>query len=370
MNSNMHFEDDHSEDVELFVSGRLCLFGEHSDWAGEYRLHNPEIPTGKTLVVGTQEGLYARANRDLEKKVLAFTSITHDGEIQGTKQFPLEEAALLAVAQEGRFWSYIAGTVYRLIISHDIPCGIVINNYKTTLPMGKGLSSSAAVCVMVARAFNKVFDLKLTTRGEMEFAYLGEITTPSKCGRMDQACAFGSVPVLMTFDADILHIEKVALKGSLYLVLVDLKASKDTTVILKSLQGAYPIPRDEAEERLHDLLGGMNQEIVGGALQALTQGDVETLGALMKKAQTEFDCRAGPICPSQLTAPVLHKVLAYPALQSLIWGGKGVGSQGDGTAQLLCKGLQQQHQVCDILETDLRLSCMPLTVHASSASSC
>ncbi len=24
-------------EVELFVSGRLCLFGEHSDWAGEHK---------------------------------------------------------------------------------------------------------------------------------------------------------------------------------------------------------------------------------------------------------------------------------------------------------------------------------------------
>ena len=41
----------------------------------------------------------------------------------------------------------------------------------------------------VARGFNKVYDLKLTVRGEMEAAYLGEILTPSKCGRMDQVSA-------------------------------------------------------------------------------------------------------------------------------------------------------------------------------------
>lgn len=152
----------------------------------------------------------------------------------------------------------------------QIDGGLELDNHTTSLPMGKGLSSSAAVCVLVsllgrvcarvcactmwnnnavkgtcrwtvdpyypdqeeqgrkarsgascrqrarsgtmlvctpqtrsaswqthdgvaalvldrtrtqvARAFNKVFDLKLTTRGEMEFAYLGEIATPSKCG--------------------------------------------------------------------------------------------------------------------------------------------------------------------------------------------
>jgi hypothetical protein len=34
----------------------------------------------------------------------------------------------------------------------------------------------------VARAFNLLYSLRLTTRGEMELAYTGEVMTPSKCG--------------------------------------------------------------------------------------------------------------------------------------------------------------------------------------------
>ncbi len=71
----------------------------------------------------------------------------------------------------------------------------------TDLPIQKGLSSSAAICVLVARAFNLVYDLKMSIQEEMEFAYLGEITTPSRCGRMDQACAYGNRPIAMIFDA-------------------------------------------------------------------------------------------------------------------------------------------------------------------------
>jgi len=77
-----------------------------------------------------------------------------------------------------------------------------IDNTLTDLPIKKGLSSSAATCVLIARAFNRIYDLKMTVRGEMEFAYLGEVTTPSRCGRMDQGCAYGNRPVLMTFDGD------------------------------------------------------------------------------------------------------------------------------------------------------------------------
>jgi len=54
----------------------------------------------------------------------------------------------------------------------------------------KGLSSSAAVCVLVARAFNYFYNLNLTVRGEMYYAYVGERETGSLCGSLDQAVAF------------------------------------------------------------------------------------------------------------------------------------------------------------------------------------
>ena len=32
--------------IDLFVPGRLCLFGEHSDWAGKYRSMNSALVSG------------------------------------------------------------------------------------------------------------------------------------------------------------------------------------------------------------------------------------------------------------------------------------------------------------------------------------
>ncbi len=32
--------------IDLFVPGRLCLFGEHSDWAGMYRTINSDLEKG------------------------------------------------------------------------------------------------------------------------------------------------------------------------------------------------------------------------------------------------------------------------------------------------------------------------------------
>jgi galactokinase len=35
--------------TEIFVPGRLCILGEHSDWAAEYRTANPSISFGEYI---------------------------------------------------------------------------------------------------------------------------------------------------------------------------------------------------------------------------------------------------------------------------------------------------------------------------------
>ena len=85
---------------------------------------------------------------------------------------------------------------------------------------------------------------------------------------------------------------------------------------------------------LQDLLGPTNKRLVTQTMSALADGDIARVGAMMVEYQAAFDEWAMPLCPSQLTAPNLHKVLEHPTLQPHIWGGKGVGSQGDGCAQV------------------------------------
>ena len=36
--------------LKIFVPGRLCLFGEHTDWAGHYRTMNADIMPGAAIV--------------------------------------------------------------------------------------------------------------------------------------------------------------------------------------------------------------------------------------------------------------------------------------------------------------------------------
>ena len=62
----------------------------------------------------------------------------------------------------------------------------------------------------------------------MNIAYLGELRTSSRCGRLDQACAFGVKPNLMNFDGDEIEVRSLNVKKPLYWVFADLCAEKDT----------------------------------------------------------------------------------------------------------------------------------------------
>lgn len=349
--------------MELFVPGRICILGEHTDWAGGHRRVNAEIGKGYAIISGTNQGIYATAEASLNKLVF---ETTLDSNEKSIVEIPMQLEALFDIAQRGDFYSYVAGVAYQIMTHYDVR-GLHVHNYKTDLPVEKGLSSSAAVCVLVTRAFNKIYDLKLTTRGEMEYAYLGEITTPSRCGRMDQGCAYGNRPILMEFDGDRISTSELKVGGDFHFVIVDLKAGKNTKKILNDLNHCYPFAENEVQERVHTYLGKISSEIVFDAQRAIESGDTIKLGSLLDEAQARFDEYLVPASPEQLRAPVLHGLLSNAKIKEYTYGGKGVGSQGDGSAQLLAINIEAQRELIEYIESELHMACLPLDLLSKKA---
>ncbi|MFW6367154.1 MAG: sugar phosphate nucleotidyltransferase [bacterium] len=334
---------------DLFVPGRICLFGEHSDWAGSYRRINSEILPGQVIITGTNQGLHASVRR--QQGTLSVRSVLPDGTVSGPHEIPMTRDALLAEAQQGGFFSYACGVAYRMLVFYNVD-GLMLDNYRTTLPVSKGLSSSAALCVLIARAFNRAYDLKLTTRAEMEAAYQGEILTPSRCGRMDQGCAFGQKPVHMTFDGELMLTRPLSPKTHFPLLIVDLNGSKSTIKILADLNHAYPFASNDLERGVQHFLGPVNTQLINEALTILESGTPTALGSLMTRAQAEFDRHLQPASPEQLASPKLHALLEDTRVLSLTHGGKGVGSQGDGCAQFVARGETEREELMDYLQSE------------------
>lgn len=334
--------------MTLFVPGRLCLFGEHTDWAGKYRTMNADIEPGMAIVTGLEQGIEADIERSRDFEVTS--EAPEIQEIWQDFKCSMDEASLKSIAKSGSFFSYCAGVASYMLEWYKVG-GVHIHLKKMTLPMKSGLSSSAAICVLVARAFNRLYGLNLNTLGEMNIAYLGEARTQSRCGRLDQACAFGVKPNLMTFDGDEIEVQPLNIKAKLHWVFADLCASKDTITILRDLNKAYPFAGSPKEEKLHSALGIDNKDIIDRAIAYMKEGEVEKLGQLMTEAQELFDSKVAPMCPSQLKSPKLHKVLKDPKIKPFIYGGKGVGSQGDGSIQFLAKDATCQDKLVEYLSS-------------------
>ena len=346
---------------EFFVPGRLCLFGEHSDWAAGYRRTDPAIAPGACLVSGTDQGLHATASALPD--ALEVTTLLPHGEEIGPARLAADHDSLEAAAQGADFFSYVAGVAAELQARFEV--GGMRLALRSDLPVRKGLSSSAAVCVLVARAYSEVYGLGLDVHDEMDLAYEGERRTGSECGRMDQICAFGRRVTRVGFDEDQLDIDEVEVGGAFSLVIVDLRRGKDTRRILADLNACYPDSPGPVAEGVREALGHPNLELLSRARKALENGDAEQLGSLMTEAQERFDRGVAPASP-ELRSPRLHERLDHPAVREETFGGKGVGSQGDGCAQLVAKDDDARERVIARLEAEEGVQCHRLTIEPAA----
>ena len=309
---------------------------------------NADVLPGAAIVTGIEQGIYAEVEKspvfEMYSTVLEMDNVWTDFSC------PMDEQELKRVARSGDFFRYCAGVASYMLEWYKVG-GVRITITDMTLPMKSGLSSSAAICVLVARAFNLIYKLNLNTMGEMNIAYVGELRTSSRCGRLDQACAFGVKPNLMTFDGDEIEVQTLNVKKPLYWVFADLCAEKNTIKILADLNKAYPFPSNEKERLLHDALGAKNTEFVQRAIKYMANGEVEQLGHLMTETEEVFNAQVAPMCPEELTAPRLRAVLNDEHVKALTLGGKGVGSHGDGSVQFLTKDPECQQQLIDYLNS-------------------
>ena len=348
-------------DVRISTPGRLCLFGEHSDWAADYGVHR-----GFCIVTGTDQSLAAVVKSN-DRFVVETKLPDSLGRPSGrTRQMSCiwkAEALLAAARDETEFFRYCAGVAYQVLTRMNVSGGLDIRITKMDLPLKKGVSSSAAVCILVAKGFDAVYKLRMFPHELMEIAYVGERITGSQCGRMDQACIYGKTPVLLVFEkSKAVRVEPIFAGGPIYMFFVDLAGQKDTVKILADLQGKYL-----ESKKLQRALGEENERIARLAYQAILAGDAEQLGKFMAEAQGNFDELVAPHSPHELASPLLHKVLQFEGIAEHIYGGKGVGSQGDGTAQFVARSQSDRDAALNKITAAFpQMQCFPLTILPSN----
>ncbi|MFZ5475620.1 MAG: mevalonate kinase family protein [Myxococcota bacterium] len=289
------------------VPGRVCLLGEHNDWAGGAAI---VVPMDRAVAARAEPADTLSATAVMEGRSFAWT----DGEDPGPLRFVPAVAAELAA----RFGVPATGRVH---LDGD-------------LPPGRGFSSSAATCVAVARALAGLHGLALTRDDEVEVAYRAEHDRVGvACGRLDPlACAHG-VPLFLRFAGDDVRVEPVP--ACLELAVGSFRAPRDTPGILATLgrhfRGEVPLRDFDAVRRVGAVRGAMEgfcaQAIAGRS--ALVEGDLPALGACMDACEEIYEEELMAAIPALEAPGLVRAVRALRAAGAL--GAKFSGAGGDGS---------------------------------------
>jgi galactokinase len=205
--------------VAASAPGRVNLIGEHTDYNG-----GPVLPVAlerRTAVAAALEDGW-------------FFVSALDGTVRGVEiERPLR----------GDWTDYLVGVVRELRAIGAAPAGARVA-VATTLPIGAGLSSSAALAVAAAKALSLLAGRRLAPAQLVEVAYRAEHDQVGvRCGRMDQTiAAHAAAGTALLFETGSGAIQRVPFPGRLWVV--------ETGVSHKLTGGELNQRRQECEEAL------------------------------------------------------------------------------------------------------------------------
>jgi galactokinase len=271
----------HISEITAEAHGRINLVGEHTDYNGGFVLPIP-IPQKTTIEIVKRKDSFVQ---------LASTSF----EDSGITKYKLGDEK-----KSEQWWDYIQGITNYLNEHYEI--GGFDARIETTIPLGSGLASSAALEVSLLRALRSAFHLQLD---DLQLARIGQSVenkfVGARVGIMDQiSAAIGKQGFALFLDTNNLAHEFIALPEKCTFAVVDSGIKHDHRT------GDYNLRRQECEEacrsagiaQLRDLTGYRlnhlpdpfrrrarhvfteNQRVLK-AVSALRNSDLATLGSLL-----------------------------------------------------------------------------------------
>lgn len=330
--------------------GRVNLIGEHTDYNDGY-----------VLPLAIDPAIWIALRRRPDRTVRAWSV-----EFQDAVEF--EAGELSRVANQAHAWGeYVKGVAWALG-----EAGYRLSGWEGVIygevPIGAGLSSSAAIQVAVARAFADVSDFhwdpvaiaRIAQRAENEWIGL-------QCGIMDQlVSAAGRLGHAILIDCRSLELQPIAIPNPLHIVVLDTTTRRDLTSSAynerrqecEAAARAYGVAslRDLVPEQLADRPGGIADVAFRRARHVVTENarviqmtsalpasDVHRVAALMDEShrslRDDFD----------VSSPALDAMVAA-AQRAGSLGARMTGAGFGGCAIALVKKAAADAFVADTLD--------------------
>ena len=337
---------------EAFSHGRVNLIGEHTDYNGGWVL--PTTIPQKTTI-------------RLERKPDRTVKVETDGDVTGHG----EPAAVYELGSEkptGTWIDYLQGATHLLAkAGHRI--GGFEARISSTVPLGSGLSSSAALEVSFLKALRSAYDLKIS---DVEIAQLGQRIenefVGARVGIMDQmACALARGGEALFLDTYELTYERVSLPlEDCELVVINSGISHR----LSAGDTGYNKRREQCEEacrileikhlrgmkdvkeldRLPELLLKRARHVVTEnarvheAVAALRGRDLKTLGKLF------FESHKSMRDDYEVSIPEIDSLVKFASEQPDVFGARLTGGGFGGSIVVLTKPRRGQEVGQSILQ--------------------
>ena len=196
------FEEQFGRPCELHADapGRVNLIGEHTDYNGGY-----------VLPIATEQRTQVELARGRDDAVRVFS------EERGTAHYRLGEER-----RTGEWIDYVAGVTHALR-GLGYPVSGFDVRVSSEVPLGAGLSSSAALEVAIGRALREMFALDLD---DLTLAEIGRRAENDfvgvRSGPMDQlAAAFATLTQALLIDCRTLEFERLAMPDGVKVTTVD-----------------------------------------------------------------------------------------------------------------------------------------------------
>lgn len=290
--------------IFLEVPGRICILGDKVDLLGK-----PVIAMAINLMMRmnyrlTSDGTIEFYSHDTKERV----------------KFKLGESPPLDI--DLNYWSVLYER-----LKNKINKGFYLD-VESDIPIGCGLSTSAAVSVGFLRVLNEAFDLNLQNSDIAELAYLGENHDLGiQCGRMDQySIAYGGVTFIHTDENP--RVEMLDIK-ELPIVVGDSMEERKAALVLNRIKRQI---REKDPSTLEAFK--VVEDCVYLGKEALLKGDFKKLGELMNTQQEQ------EIILEAATNKILR--LCESAKGAGALGAKQMGAGGGGCMLAICPGKQEQ----------------------------
>ena len=343
--------------ITTYAPGRAELLGNHTDYNEGYVLA-VAVDHGITLVGSLRDDrMIELTSRDIHRK----------------ERISLDDLASEKVAS----WSRYALGVVDQFKRNELPLGGFTAEVVGTLPMGAGLSSSAALENVTVLFLTKAFGAKLDPLQMARFSQMAEHDFVGvRCGLLDQITSLSSRAEHATLiDCRTFKIDYVPMDGRVSLIIAN------TGVKHSLVEGEYNTRRDDCESAARSLgvkalrdvssdllnaqrsrLGdrifrralhivGENERVLAGS-EALRRGDFKAFGELM------FDSHESSRVNFENSCPELDELVEVAKRTPGVYGARLSGGGFGGATINLVKKAQEKKLVQALTSAMPRVKCL------------